>query len=324
MIIFSSKAYNLFPLVPFAKAALTDRTVDPFLHLVEDCKLQAVNTGSDHPKKLYGSDEDNNAALKSLSALEITENQTKESFASLIVKSLGKLSDPESSTIREQLLNEFFPDDVCPLGAQMFMEMPQVHQLGSRGNKSLEEVAPPIFTIDDDVFPDAFENQTNPNSQLAVGTPNLLSVNQLLESVWNCVMILKVLETACQVGRFSVSTTSDMPYKEMASHCEALLMGKQQKMSTFMSALQKQENLISFSSQDHKDEVKNMSSYSHFEVGFPVISNPFLDQNVTAYLHKQSISTGPMLCANEYQHHPQFFRLPASTPYYNFLKAAGC
>jgi len=26
-----------------------------------------------------------------------------------------------------------------------------------------------------------------------------------------------------------------MPYKEMALHCEALLVGKQQKMSTFMS-----------------------------------------------------------------------------------------
>jgi len=41
------------------------------------------------------------------------------------------------------------------------------------------------------------------------------------------------------VGRFSVSTAPDVSYKEMASHCEALLMGKQQKMSQF-----RQESLV--------------------------------------------------------------------------------
>jgi len=46
---------------------------------------------------------------------------------------------------------------------------------------------------------------------------------------------VKVSETTNQVGRISISTPFDMPYKEMALHCEALLVGKQQKMSTFMS-----------------------------------------------------------------------------------------
>lgn len=45
---------------------------------------------------------------------------------------------------------------------------------------------------------------------------------------------LQVSETTHQVGRMSISTPFDMPYKEMALHCEALLVGKQQKMSTFM------------------------------------------------------------------------------------------
>lgn len=45
---------------------------------------------------------------------------------------------------------------------------------------------------------------------------------------------LQVSETTHQVGRISISTPFDMPYKEMALHCEALLVGKQQKMSTFM------------------------------------------------------------------------------------------
>jgi hypothetical protein len=34
--------------------------------------------------------------------------------------------------------------------------------------------------------------------------------------------------------------------------------------------------------------------------------------------------TGPRLCATAYQHQAAFFQLPASRPYDNFLKAAGC
>lgn len=62
--------------------------VDPFLHLVEDCKLQ-VN----HLTKVYGSKEDDSDALNSVSAISVTEKQSKEYLTSLIVKSLTDLSD---------------------------------------------------------------------------------------------------------------------------------------------------------------------------------------------------------------------------------------
>lgn len=52
-------------------------------------------------------------------------------------------------------------------------------------------------------------------------------------------LLVQVFDTAWQVGRFSVSTTSDVPFKEMANHCEALMMGKQQKMSVFTNTQQK-------------------------------------------------------------------------------------
>lgn len=42
------------------------------------------------------------------------------------------------------------------------------------------------------------------------------------------------METTQQVGRVSISPPFDKPYKEMALHCEALLTGKQEMMSTFM------------------------------------------------------------------------------------------
>ncbi|KAJ4971996.1 hypothetical protein NE237_005095 [Protea cynaroides] len=308
MIIFSANAYNIPSLIPFVKASLTDKTVDPFLNLVEDWKLQAVNTGPDHAFKVHGSKDDDNAALKSLSAIEITDDQSKGSLASIIVKSLEQLSEEESSAIREQLLNEFLPDEMCPLGSQLFMDTAEDIPLFCSGDdKSLHEVRPPILTIDDDTLPEAFDGQTDPNLLLGMQTSNLLSVDELLDSV---------LETACQVGRFSVSTTPDVPYKEMANHCEALLLGKKQKMSNFMIAQQKQENLMSFCLRDYYNEGKKVPSYSQS-------GNPFLDQNINASLPKPVFGTGSM-CATEFQQHPNFYMLPASSPYDNFLKAAGC
>lgn len=73
--------------------------VDPFLHLVDDCKLKAVDPGSEPPKIIYGSKEDDNSALISLSEIEITVDQTKESLASLILNSLVNLPDVNPPSI---------------------------------------------------------------------------------------------------------------------------------------------------------------------------------------------------------------------------------
>ncbi|KAI3984401.1 hypothetical protein MKX01_011355, partial [Papaver californicum] len=251
MIIFTSKAYQIIPLVARTKALLTDKTVDPFLQLVQDSRLQAIGNGSDFPSKVYGSKEDDATSLKVLSEIEITDNQTKESLASMVLKGMGTLSDAETSTIREQLLNEFLPDDECPLGAQF-----------TSGTTFLNEDAHATFTIGDDDEEDedghgTSESKTDACSFVGMQSPNLLSVNQLLDSVY---------ETSHQVGRFSVSTTPDIPYKDMALHCETLLMGKQQKMSFFMTAQQKQENLMEESLHDNANKPATLSSNS----GFPM------------------------------------------------------
>lgn len=79
---------SYFELVSYHYDWLSLYQVDPFLHLVEDCKLQAIPQ-----TKVYGSKEDESDALDSVSAFSVTESQSKESFASLIVKSLADLSD---------------------------------------------------------------------------------------------------------------------------------------------------------------------------------------------------------------------------------------
>lgn len=64
--------------------------VDPFLCLVEDSKLQTSETVQSQ-KTFYGSQEDDRAALKCLSGIKIFEEQTTETLASLIIKTLDNL-----------------------------------------------------------------------------------------------------------------------------------------------------------------------------------------------------------------------------------------
>ncbi|KAF2307926.1 hypothetical protein GH714_033412 [Hevea brasiliensis] len=261
--------------------------VDPFLHLVNK-KLKAVNAGSDHSRNIYGSKEDDDSAFKFLSEIDITGDQSREFFAAEIVKSLENVPDSELSFVNEQLLNEFLPNDVCQLGGQFMDALLQLDQDDS------------MVTVDEDVLVDSVEGQAKPNKELIFQNQKLLSVNQLTESV---------LDAAHQAGRMSI-TAPDLPYKEMAHHCDTLLMGKQKKISNVMSAHKKQESLISFCPKNHCEETKKIGS-------------PFLDLNFTANSQRLSIATIPMQCATEYQHNPDFFQLPSLCPYDNFLKAAG-
>lgn len=78
---------------------------------------------------------------------------------------------------------------------------------------------------------------------------------------------MQVLETAQQVGRFSVSSTPDVPYKEMADQCEALLVGKQQRMSAFMGVQQKPEISVSDFLQDLSNSRMQTYHVSEFLFG---------------------------------------------------------
>lgn len=62
--------------------------VDPFLRLVEDCKLQVVESCL----TVYSSKDDDDLALKSLSNININD-QSKQASVSLILNSLKDLSE---------------------------------------------------------------------------------------------------------------------------------------------------------------------------------------------------------------------------------------
>ncbi|KAF7091444.1 hypothetical protein CFC21_094024 [Triticum aestivum] len=274
MIVFFSKAFSVPTLIPVVKDLLIESTVDPFLRLVDDLRLQALDSGIESVFRDYGSKEDNDFATKSLSNIKLND-QSKQIAVSLILDNL-KLSDPELSTVRNQLFEDFSAEDVCPIGSHFIASPSKSPAYNAKLHQKSLEVIPMGFIFEDDTIPE-------PTDTLAERQPSdnsLLDVDQLLQSV---------SETSQIVGRLSVSTNQGLPFKEVASQCEALLIGKEKKLSAFMSA--------------HLQEVGT---------GMPKSSEP------------DSPIAGIILNTDDDQCYSNFCKLPVLNPYDKFLPSAGC
>ncbi|KAG4125982.1 hypothetical protein ERO13_D10G129900v2 [Gossypium hirsutum] len=301
MLIFSARAGDLPELIPIVKASLTDKIVDPYLKLVEDVRLQAVRVKSDVDSVAYGSKEDDAAASKALLAIELDDLHLKETVISHFMIKFDKLSEDELSSIKKQILEGFSPDDAYPFGAPLFMETPRpCSPLAQMEFLAFEEIMPLAAITDDEAFPEGNGSQSGRKASLSLSTLDVLSVNELLDSV---------LETARQVASFSVSPTP-IPYEQMRSQCEALIIGKQQKMSVIHSFKHQQEAKATF--EENGKEVLCLPNVKvEFSEDLKLISN------------EQVHARGQLaVCSLEYGQHS--FKLPPSSPYDKFLKAAGC
>ncbi|KAG8481273.1 hypothetical protein CXB51_026112 [Gossypium anomalum] len=314
MLIFSARAGDLPELIPIVKASLTDKIVDPYLKLVEDVRLQAVRVKSDVDSVAYGSKEDDAAASKTLLAIELDDIHLKETVISHFMIKFDKLSEDELSSIKKQILEGFSPDDAYPFGAPLFMETPRpCSPLAQMEFQAFEEIMPLAAITDDEAFPEGNGSQSGRKASLSLSTLDVLSVNELWirKAVYGevCLSSSKVLETARQVASFSVSPTP-IPYEQMRSQCEALIIGKQQKMSVIHSFKHQQEAKATF--EENGKEVLCLPNVKvEFSEDLKLISN------------EQVHARGQLaLCSLEYGQHS--FKLPPSSPYDKFLKAAGC
>ncbi|CAH9068637.1 unnamed protein product [Cuscuta epithymum] len=303
MIIFAAKAYDISSLVPRVKETLGDNTVDPYLRLVDDCKLEAVETG-------FGSKEDDDSAVMRLSQLEVKEEHSRASLVSIIMESLDNLSNTEVSNIREALLKDFSPEDVSLVGAQLFKDSKLKHEgLDSDGNKSME-VAPNIPIEDDDILSSVEGVYNRSPHQLVMEAPNLLNIDQLLESA---------MHSAARVGKTTTATSPCYSFNELANHCDAHLAGKKEKMLTLMSIQQRHETCINRTSEqaDEGNRIEDSENQA---------TNTFKAQNLAIIPVAPFADNVPFrLCSTEFQQqHPESLRLPALSPFDNFLKAAGC
>lgn len=298
MLIFLAKATNLPQIIPSVKETLTDKTVDPYLELIDDTRLQAVY-GSDNQKTVYGSQEDEVSALTSLSEIEVNDGKLKETVTSHLKKMFTKITEDELEGIRNQLFQGFSPDDSYPMGAGMLTEKQgPCSPLARMVFQAFDEVMPAAMT-DEETFLESGGNQSDRKTSLSANTLDILSVNQLLDSV---------LETARQVASFPVST-APIPYDQMKNQCEALVTGKNQKMSVLMNFMNQQESMGNGDTEMTVHTMPDMGKDT--PEGNSQLSLPDIER----------IQKNPVSCASEYE---QSFRLPPSSPYDKFLKAAGC
>nr|CAB3503111.1 unnamed protein product [Digitaria exilis] len=269
--------------------------MDPFLRLVHENKLQAVKDYLEDTSKSYGSPEDNENALRFLSAVELTERNSRESMVSTVMNSIADIPDSELENIRRQLLSDFSPDDMCPTSAHFF-ELPGKNA-ELRTDDDIDYQEAELIDVTNENYTFAEVSATKPTSaNIPVVTTNLLSIDELLETVVN--------DTSSQTQKCSsLAVTPDIPpFQEMTSHCEALSMGNHHKMSVLMSFKHSKQVAIVPNSQN---------------------TNPFLQQSLEGYPQSMGMAAiGGWQDASDVQ--LQFLRLPASSPYDNFLKAAGC
>ncbi|RLN07872.1 uncharacterized protein C2845_PM11G14300 [Panicum miliaceum] len=290
MIVFASRAFNIAPLLPICRPMLNDGTMDPFLRLVHENKLQVVK---DYQEISYGSTEDNENALRSLQAVELTERNSREVMVSAIMNSISDIPYSELEKIRSQLLSDFSPDDMCPTSAHLF-ESPGKNA-ESRYDDDTKYQEAELIDVTNDNY--TFTEVSTPG--LPVITTNLLSIDELLETVGSFSQVVN--DTSSQTQRCSVPAARDIPFQEMTSHCEALSIGKHRKMSVLMSLKHSRQASIVPNNQN---------------------TNPFLQQILDGY--PQSMTAGGGEPQTDGGVQQQLLRLPASSPYDNFLKAAGC
>ncbi|KAK7832437.1 protein efr3 like protein [Quercus suber] len=298
-----ARAGSLPELIPVVKASLTDKMVDPYLELVDDIRLQAVSIVSNKKKILYGTQEDEVAASKSLSVIESDDQKLKETVISHFMSKFATLSEDELSSIKNQLSQGFSPDDAYTIGPPLFMETPHpCSPLARMEIPDFDEASGAL--TDEEAFPEPSGSQSGRRTSLSINTTlDIISVNQLLESV---------LETARQVASFPVSSMP-IPYDQMKSQCEALVTGKQQKMSVLQSFKHKQESkAIVLSDQNEKKLCLLPSKATEFSEGDLKLINM---EPIRGHDQLQ-------LCSLEYGQNS--FRLPPSSPFDKFLKAAGC
>ncbi|ESQ36322.1 hypothetical protein EUTSA_v10006704mg [Eutrema salsugineum] len=305
LLIFGAKISNIPELIPIVKESLTSQMVDPYLVLEGDIRLRAVCSGFPQEEAVsYGSEKDDIAALNS-AVIVANDSRMKEIVITHFTSKFQTLSEEEQSNLRKEIQSDFSRDDAHPLGAPLFMDTPGP---GSPLNQielpAFEEVELSEIAAFEGISPGASGSQSGHRTSLSTNTNPLdvLSVNELLESV---------SETARQVASLPVSSIP-VPYDQMMNQCEALVTGKQKKMSVLQSFKPQATKAITFSEEDEKEELFLLKETEEAS-----------EDDEKAMIVAEVQPQGQFgFCSHEVEHNS--FRLPPSSPYDKFLKAAGC
>ncbi|KAL0884507.1 hypothetical protein Bca101_008488 [Brassica carinata] len=303
LLIFSAKICNLPELIPIVKESLTGQMVDPYLVLEGDIRLRAGCSGFPQEEEVvaYGFEKDDSDALNSSEIVE-NDSRLKEIVITHFTSRFQTLSEEEQSSLRKEIESDFARDDAHLLGAPLFMDTPGPSSpLDQLELPAFEEVELPEVAAFEEISPGASGSH---RTSLSTNTNpvDVLSINELLQSV---------SETARQVASLPVSSLP-VPYDQMMNQCEALVTGKQQKMSVLRSFKPEATKAMTFSEDDEKEELFLLKETEEAD-----------EDDQKAITVSQIQPQGQYgFCSREVEQNS--FRLPPSSPYDKFLKAAGC
>ncbi|KAL6880605.1 hypothetical protein ACP4OV_012170 [Aristida adscensionis] len=289
MLILLAEVADVPRIIPLVK--VTAPEADPHLRLMDDYRLVYTSAQSSDSEMVYGSEQDERDAQAFLSSINKDDRELTETVMSHF-KDKFEQSPEMFSGIEELLLQEFSLDDSFPLGAPLFMETPHCCSVYAEKDDHCfdEELVPSeLDDDDDDIIFEHSGSQSGRKTSDSVASSDVLSVNQLIEYVH---------ETARQITNVPVSA-NPVPYDQMKSQCEALVMEKQQKMSVLLSFKHSRSDSTGLDGLE-----TNESSLR---------SKPELQPKRTRMQRNDSASSES----------DRSFRLPPASPYDKFLKAAG-
>lgn len=327
MVVFAGQAYKIPQIIAPAKASLTDVVRDPFLDLLEDLRLKVVASVGSEQAKNYGTPVDDRDALKALSYVSLSPEQTSEALVALVVENSTILAEQNSSAVCEQMLRPFVPEEMDDFGSHLYLEGPDFGDspADSRNSTSFDEILAYVGTSgDDDIKSDQSQGELprllthgpGPSGlpQQAIGVPQLLE---------------EALQTAGQVACVSY-VAAPLSYSDMANQCEVSGFGNRKKISVVLKLEPESGSMrLTLPDEGHpsrifvKDGPHNQARFQEMlQLEHPAKDS---EEPGTPLLKRDTPQEVPSTPAWLTQTTPepwQVFRLPPASPFDNFLKAA--
>ncbi|XP_078181550.1 protein SEMI-ROLLED LEAF 2-like isoform X2 [Carex rostrata] len=293
MLLLSAKANDLPQIVVLVRESTSDQLVDLHLSITDDGSLELAFLSSSKNAVIYGSEEDEAAASDFLSKLHKDDKQLRDAVISQLVE---RFEDLPEDLLKEQLFQEFSPEESYLMRAPLFMETAghPCSPYSLNGNRLSEEDLVPSLVGDEDTLFEESISQSDTRISESIHSNDVLSVSKLLESV---------METAQEVINAPL-LMNPLSFDQMKDQCEALMLEKQQKMAALLSFKLDQDPLI---------EDKHMNGDPLNEVSCNTDSDSKEKLAEKGYNLRCDSSSGS----------ENSFRLPPSSPYDKFLKAAG-
>lgn len=289
MLMSAAKIYNINDVNDSLKS-LVSYDVDPYIGISDDLQVY-VRPQAD--VRGYGSVTDNEMAMSLLFELRSKMYESDKLVVDALVQSLSSILEVEADELAKQLSETFTPDHAFMFYPPSFLDSDRIQMVAhSKESLSFDEDLLSNSIVEDDAISEASVADLSrfiPKVPASPSTSHVISIGQLLESA---------LEVAGQVAGTSVST-SPLPYRTMASQCEAFGTGTRNKLSNWLV---------------HED-LYTRPSDTPFPT-FPADGHSSIMQATTTSEGWSSqgggLSMDPWLA----------MRLPPASPFDNFLRAA--